>query len=162
MNTNGWEKLLCSYFGNVCIGQLSDFFASNGFENIVAQENAVTFKTINAFIEIGYEVESAPLYSPTVVVGLGDKKFDEMGAPASVPMWFAINGGLGKQYSFWKFSNELDLRSVLIRIQNEVLEPYALPLLRNKDLFDSVLSDFRAKLFGNLVMQSRMNEGNPT
>lgn len=91
MNTNGWEELLCSYFDNVCISQLSDFFASNVFGNIVVQENAVVFKAINAFIEIGYEVDSAPLYSPTVVVGLGDKKFDEIGAPASVPMWFAIN-----------------------------------------------------------------------
>jgi hypothetical protein len=147
MNTNGWERLLCSYFSKTCIDQLAEPLGSDGFEVArVENDGAVIFRRFDVFIEIGYEVETAPAYSPTVVIGFGDKKYDEAGKPAGVPLWFVIRDDEpSKRYSFWKFSTEAELKSVLLRIKDEVLERHASHLWKRTVVLEKLLSNFRAE-----------------
>ena len=147
MNTNGWERLLCSYFSKTCIDQLATSLEEDGF--VVSRtetDGAVIFKRFNVFIEIGYELETAPNYSPTVVIGLGDKKYDEAGKPAGVPLWFVIRDDEpAKRYSFWKFSTEAELRDALLRIKNEVLERHVRHLWLRTEVLERTLANFRSE-----------------
>ena len=147
MNMNGWERLLCSYFSKTCIDQLSASLEEDGFAVSRSETNgAVIFKRFDVFVEIGYELETAPNYSPTVIIGLGDKKYDEAGKPAGVPLWFVIRDDEpAKRYSFWKFSTEAELRGVLGRIRNEVLERHVRPLWQRTELLEKMLANFRSE-----------------
>lgn len=148
MNMNGWERLLCGYFSRICIDQLAASLEEDGFEvSRVEIDGTVIFKRFDVFLEIGYVLETAPNYSPTVVIGLGEKKYGVDGKPAGVPLWFVIrNDEPAKQYSFWKFSNVAELREVLLRIKNEVLERYARYLWQHTEVLEKQLANFRSEL----------------
>jgi hypothetical protein len=147
MNMNGWEQLLCDYFSETCVDQLAASLEEDGFSvSRVETDGAVIFKCFDVFLEIGYELETAPNYSPTVVIGLGDRKYDESGKPAGVPLWFVIRDDVpAKRYSFWKFSSEGELRAVLLRIKNEVVERYARPLWQRTEVLEKMLVNFRSE-----------------
>ena len=147
MNMNGWERLLCGYFSKTCIDQLAASLEEDGFAvSRVEADGAVIFKRFDVFLEIGYELETAPNYSPTVVIGLGEKKYDEAGKPAGVPLWFVIRDDEPtKRYSFWKFSTEAELREVLFRIKNEVLDRHVRHLWQRTELLEKMLANFRSE-----------------
>jgi hypothetical protein len=147
MHMNGWERLLCSYFSKTCIDQLALSLQEDSFAvSRVEADGAVIFKRSDVFLEIGYEVETAPNYSPTVVIGLGDKKYDKVGKPTGVPLWFVIHEDeSAKRYSFWKFSSETELRGVLPRIKNEVLERHGRYLWQHPRVLENILANFRAE-----------------
>ncbi len=147
MNMNGWEQLLCGYFNATCISELSEPLGMDGFKVVRTESyGAVIFKRFDVFIEVGYEVESAPNYSPTVVIGFGDKKYDEAGKPAGVPLWFLIcDDEPAKRYSFWNFSSESQLRQVLGRIKTEVLDLHVRSLWERTEVLEKALSNFRAE-----------------
>jgi hypothetical protein len=145
---NGWEELLCRYFSKTCIDQLATHLEEDGFTVLrVEADGSVIFKRLDVFLEIGYELETAPNYSPTVAIGFGDNKYDETGMPAAVPLWFVIREDEPeKQYSFWRFSNEAEMRAVLLRIKNEVLDQHARILWQCTEVLEKILADFRSEL----------------
>ncbi len=147
MNMNGWERLICGYFSKTCIALLGAYLEEDGFEvSQVGPIGAVTFKRFDVFIQIGYELITRPNYEPTVVIGLGDRKYDEAGKPAFVPLWFVIRDDEpASQYPRWKFSSEAELREVLLRIKNEVLEEYARDLWQRTEALEKLLASFRSK-----------------
>lgn len=147
-NMNGWDQLICSYFSKTCIDELAPILEKNEF--VVAQigpGGAVFFQRPGVFIEIGYELETAPKYSPTVIVGLGEQKYDVKGKPNGVPLWFVIrDDNPTETYFDWKFGSEAELRSVLVRIKDEVLEKQLKPLWQEAGLLNNLLSSFRSRL----------------
>jgi hypothetical protein len=148
MKMNGWEQLLCDYFSSICISELSEPLAMDDFKVARTEsDGAVIFKRFDVFIEVGYEVESAPNYSLTVVIGFGDRKYAETGKLSGVPLWFLIRDDEpARRYSFWKFSTESQLRKVLVRIKNEVIDIHVRPLWQRTEVLEDALSDFNARV----------------
>ena len=147
MNMNGWERLICGYFSKTCIDLLGASLEEDGFEvSQVGPIGSVTFKRFDVFLQIGYELITRPNYEPTVVIGLGDRKYDEAEKPAFVPLWFVIRDDEpASQYPLWKFSNEAELQEVLLRIKDEVIEGHVRPLWQRTEVLEEVLAIFRSK-----------------
>lgn len=148
MEMYGWERLICSYFNETCIDCLAEPLAAEGFEVVRTEAyGAVVFKRLGVFMHFGYELESAPNYSPTVDIGFRDQKYGEDLQPVGVPMWFVIGEYEPVvNYSNWTFSTEDQLRQVLIRIKAEVLDPYAKPLWQHPETLEREIARFLAKV----------------
>lgn len=142
---SGWRSLTCSYFAAVCREILSHYFERFGFiETTQSAIGGVYFKRDDVFIEISYEPETYPKYSPSVIVGIGDAKYDDSGLPCGVPLWYVVpQRDAVPRYTSWTFSNEGELRATLLRIREEVLEGYAAPLWSDRDYLNSVIVNFR-------------------
>jgi hypothetical protein len=138
MNAGGWNQLRCSYFQATCVSQIGSFLQPYGF--VVSKSDAdviVIFRRLEVYIEIGYLLEFYPDYVLTVVIGLGDGRLD------AVPLWYVIpQNDSSNSYSLWTFSSEVMLRSVLIKIQNEVILPYAQPLWQDIEQLRQIVTKF--------------------
>ncbi len=147
LDLQGLEKWRCPFFARVCRRVLGEYLESNGFsETSVDVTGVPTFSRFGVFLEVGYDLESAPSYEPTVVLGVGEKTYDESFQPCGVPFWYVIPGNLEEnKYSDWTFKTEAELEKVLARIRDEVLELYAKPLWLNLDRLEKVISRFRAE-----------------
>lgn len=148
MNMNGWEQLICKYFCSTCIDEFSDSLKIEGFTvGKIELHGAVIFRRFDVFIEIGYELESAPNYSPRVIVGLGSSRYYEDGSSAGVPLWFVIpEDEHSVPFSLWTFSSEPQLREVLGRIRVEVLERFGRPLWERTEVLEETIARFHDRL----------------
>ena len=86
-NTYGWERLNCPFFTSVCRRVLDRYLEEQGFaEKETGAIGEIVYKRSDVFLEIGYEPETCPNYSPTVVLGIGDCKYDQV-IDASLFSW---------------------------------------------------------------------------
>ena len=145
--TAGWERLNCPFFASTCRRTLSDYLEAQGFvEKELTPVGGVVYRRFDVFLEISYEPDTSPDYSPTIVLGVGAGKYDEGGRPGGVPFWYVIPSNLQERnYTFWTFKTEADLQSVLIRIKDALLEPHARPLWLNLDRLEKYIANFRAE-----------------
>jgi hypothetical protein len=145
--TGGWERLNCSFFAATCRRVLSDYLEAEGFvEKEVTPVGGVVYRRFEIFLEISYELQTCSNYSPTIVLGIGPRKYDEGGRPRGVPFWYVIPNNLPERsYTFWTFKTEADLESVLARIKDGLLEPHARPLWLNIDRLEKSITNFRAE-----------------
>lgn len=145
---NGWQRLKCPFFTEVCRHVLCSYFRAEGFEESrLTSIGGVIFRRGDVFVEIGYEPETHPDYSPTVVLGYGAEAYGEAGSSNIVPMWFVLeDDAAGRRYSFWTFRSEDELRRVFGRMRDELLEPCAKPLWTDADRLKSHIETFRAGL----------------
>lgn len=148
MNENDWDQLYCSYFGEVCLSELAPPLGGDGFVAIrVEDHGAVIFKRSEVFMEIGYEVESSPNYTPTLVVGIGDSKYGKAGKCMGVPLWFVMTDGEpSSKYPIWKFSTRQQLQELLRKLKSEVLDRYARPLWLHIGLLETAVRNFQEYL----------------
>jgi hypothetical protein len=115
---------------------LGEYFARNGFDrHWDTDAGGIHFERKDRFfLEIGYDPESSPNYTPTIIFGIGGK-FDEKGNPNCIPLWFITpENSLARSYSKWKFSSEDQLEKTLLQIRAEVIEKYAAPLWKDASL----------------------------
>ena len=147
-NTYGWERLNCPFFTSACHRVLSPYLEEQGFaEKEVGSIGEIIYKRFDVFLEIGYEPETCPNYSPTVVLGLGDSKYDDAGRPAGVPLWYLLpQGHSEKTGKFWTFKTEADLERMLTEIKTQFLEPHAKPLWLDMNKLEKHIENFRTKL----------------
>ena len=141
---NNWNELKCPYFKFTVIRELAEYFYSNNFnEYQESNDGGVSFKREDGcFIEIDYEMESSPNYTPTAIIGIGDI-FDDKGNPSSVPFWFIIpENSSSRKYSKWKFSSESQLKAVLTQIKNELFKKHAVPLWTDLSLLKDKIIKF--------------------
>jgi len=102
-----------------------------GFGSGEADEaGCLTYRRDYVFLEVHYYVEDRPKYSPMVSIGLSDKAhhlaFDRIG------LWYAIpESSELRDYEIWRYSNADELKQVLTRIRDEVVDVYARPLWEN-------------------------------
>lgn len=145
--TAGWEKLNCPFFAPTCRRILSDYLEAQGFvEKELTPVGGIVYRRFDVFLEVSYESETCPNYSPTIVLGIGPGKYDEGGRPGGVPFWYVIPNNLPERsYTFWTFKTEADLESVLARIKDALLEPHARPLWLNLDRLEKYITNFRAE-----------------
>jgi hypothetical protein len=146
MNSNKeWEQLLCNFFNVVCLRVLGPYFADQGFSWQETKINGIFFKKSNLFVEISYIPETYPNYSPSMIVGIGTSKYDDLGNTTGIPIWSLIpETEEARKYSFWKFSNEHELANELKRIKLEILEKYARPLWEDKSKLAYAIKNFNS------------------
>jgi hypothetical protein len=102
----------------------------------------LTYHRREVFVRVYYYVEDRPNYSPMVGIGLDLKSplapaFDKIG------LWYAVPPTAEERnYETWTFSNGDELRDVLSRIRDQVVEVYARPLWEDPDQL-AVLIDRR-------------------
>ena len=145
--TIGWERLNCPFFATTCRRILSDYFEAQGLvEKEMTPIGGIVYGRLNMFLEISYEPEMCPNYSPTIIMGIGPSKFDEDGRPTGVPFWYVIPSNRPERsYAFWTFKTETDLESVFVRIKDALVEPYAKSLWLNLDRLEKYIQNFRAE-----------------
>jgi len=146
-NLGGWERLICPFFARACRRVLGCYLEGNGFaEKRLNEVKGLVFSRFGVFLEVSYELETAPNYAISMVVGLGDKKYDQGGHPCCIPYWYLIPRGRpehrGKSI---RFKTEVELETLLVHFRDEFLEPYAKPLWLDVDRLEKAISNFRAE-----------------
>ena len=145
-NLNGWEKLICPYFAPTCRRVWGQYLEDNGFTETGLNEiGGVMFSRFGIFLEVSYELELVP-QALSVVLGIGDKKYDGGGHPCCVPYWYLLprdspeNTATGT-----RFKNEAELEALMLRFRDIFLEAYAKPLWLNLDRLERAIANFRAE-----------------
>ncbi len=142
----GWERLICPYFAPVCRRVLGHYLEENGFTEKGLNEIAgLVFSRFGVFLEVSYELEMVP-QALTMVLGVGDKKYDEGGHPCCVPYWYLLPRDRPEhQGELIRFKTEADLEALLVRFRDQFLELYAKPLWLNLEGLEKVITNFRAE-----------------
>jgi len=145
-NLNGWEKLICPYFAPTCRRILGQYLEDNGFADVGLNEiEGVMFSRFGIFLEISYELEMVP-QDLTMVIGIGDKKYDTGGHPCFVPYWHLLPRDRPEHRAgSTRFKTQVDLETLLLRFKDEFLEPYAKPLWLNLDCLEKAIGNFRSE-----------------
>lgn len=146
MSSVGWEKLRCTYFYRVCVDVCAANFLADGFwveENSVG---GVIFRKDDVFIEISYDVGSSPNYALKMVIGIGSRAYDENGKFTGVPIWYVIPENV-PEYQFFSrtFSNEKELKSLLVESEDLIFRKHVKPLLENRLALQRVQERFAAR-----------------
>jgi len=146
-NLNGWEKLICPFFEPACRRTLSLYLEENGFsEKSLNEIGGLVFSRFKVFMEISYELETAPNYALSLVIGIGERKYDEGGHSCCVPSWYLLpRDRPDYRGEMTRFRNEAELESLLLRFKAGFLELYAKPLWSNEEDLKSMIAHFRAE-----------------
>lgn len=142
---SGWDQLQCVYFSSVCLHVMEEYFHSAGFiQHHEDRVGGIVFEGHGCYIEVSYEAETFPCYSPTLIIGHGSDVYDEGLNPTGVPFWFLIPPtSAAAKYTFWKFETETDLRAVLERIKCDVIQPFGRPLWEDGTELKKYVERFR-------------------
>jgi hypothetical protein len=146
-NVRGWEQLICPYFSPTCRRVLGAYLQENDFSEKGENEiGGLVLSRADIFLEISYELETAPSYALSIVLGTGDRKYDEGGHPCCVPYWYLLPPGRPEHRGAGvRFTNERELESLLTRFKDSILEPYAKPLWLNVEKLELTIANFRAE-----------------
>ena len=135
-----WAKLRSDYFERVAGDVFDQYLRQHGFGYGEADETGcLTYHRREVFLRVYYYVEDRPKYSPMVSIGLDLKSplapaFDQIG------LWYAVPPSAEERnYETWTFSDADELKNVLSRIRDEVVDVYARPLWENPDRLASLI-----------------------
>jgi hypothetical protein len=85
-------------------------------------------------------------YDLTMVVGIGDKKYDDGGHPCCVPYWYLLPRDRPEHHpGSTRFKTEQELESLLVLFRDSFLETHAKPLWLNQDRLEKAIANFRAE-----------------
>lgn len=139
----GWERLICDYFFPVCVRTLGPYFQSFGFIEEKSKISGVVFRRNDIFVEVSYLPESAPNYSPSLIIGIGSSKYDDTGRTTGLPAWAILSeSDEARRYSFWRFSDDEELASVLARLKFEIIEPHIRPFWEDRARLERAIECF--------------------
>lgn len=142
-NKPGWEQLICDFFYEVCLRMLRPYFTSLGFTEAKTKINGAIFKRNDVFVEVSYLPESAPNYSPSLIVGIGSDKYDDIGRRTGLPAWYILSDSdEARNYSFWKFCDDKELASVLTKLKVEVIDQHMKPLWEDRVKLEAEIKNF--------------------
>jgi hypothetical protein len=143
---NGWERLICPFFAKTARSVLGRYLEENGFSEKGPNEiDGLVFSRFGVFLEVSYELEMVP-QALTMVLGVGDKKYDEGGHPCCVPYWYLLPRDRPEHRGeMIRFSSESDLEPLLARFRDQFLEPYAKALWLDTDRLEKTIANFRAE-----------------
>lgn len=157
-----WSKLRADYFEPVARDVFEHYLRQHGFGEGEADEiGSLTFHRGEVVLRVYYWVEDRPNYSPMVSMRLDLKSplapaFDEIG------LWYAVPANAEEHnYETWHFSNAEELRSVLSRIRDQVVDVYARPLWEDPDrlasLIDRRFAEYEAERSNRVVNQNKQD-----
>jgi hypothetical protein len=143
-STSGWEKLNCPFFAAACRRVFNDYLHGEGFiEEKITRTGGIIYRHNEVFLEISYVPETYPNYSPSIILGIGEDKFDKEGQPLGVPFWYLTKKDAEQNYTFWTFNSEKDLLSSLTKIKDSCLEAYGKRLWNDPDHLKDYIANFR-------------------
>jgi len=143
MGSVGWEKLLCSYFYSVCIEVLSMYFSGHGFVVGKNRIGGAIFTKGGIFVEVSYDPESFPNHFVTMVIGIGAGAYNEYGEFTGVPIWSIVPEDRPEHDFFARtFSDENELKDMLVEAEGSILEKYVKPLWQNRQALEIELKKF--------------------
>ena len=145
-NLKGWEKLICPFFAPTCRRVLDSYMEENGFAEKGPNEiGGLVFSRFGVFLEVSYELEMVP-QALTMVLGVGDKKYDEGGHPCCIPYWYLLPRDRPEHRGeSIRFETEAELEVLLVNFRDQFLEPYAKPLWLDLDALEKAILNFRAE-----------------
>ena len=139
----GWMQLRASYFENVCHSILDEYFYSIGLCNIVVRPTSVRYDNGQQYISIDYWVEDFPDYIVMIGVGFLVYKAGHVeGAEHGIGLWYALSEMGMSIDTGWRFSNESELREVLINVKDNVLPIYVAELLAKPTKLQSLIEKY--------------------
>jgi hypothetical protein len=115
------------------IGELPDIAAAaqriiggymhrEGFEKVRGDRTQVEFSKVGVLLRLSYYAEDAPPRG--LNIGLGVQHDD--GSTETLGLWALIpEGDEAIRYSLWKFTSDSELDETLVRVRDEVLQPFA-------------------------------------
>lgn len=144
-NWFGWDKLICPYFTQTCRNVLSSYLNINGFTETATDEiGGLFFLRDGVFLEISYEIETAPNYAVSMVLGVGERKFDNDGHPRGIPYWYVISRDHSvESLANKRYASPAELEVLLLRYKNQFLEYTAKPLWREPRRIEVLVNVFR-------------------
>jgi len=144
MRTN-WQQLLCPFFSKISKKVIEGYFQGHGFQVNETETGGLFFQKEDIFVEISYDPQTHPNYSPTLIIGIGMEKFDSSGDPSGVPLWYVLpEESEQRRYSFWKFKSEQDLEIIMDKVLSQIIRPYMEPLWGNLSLLESKVMNFKS------------------
>lgn len=142
--TANWEQLLCPFFSKISKKVLEKYFQQKGFQINESKIGGLYFQKDDTFVEISYDPQTYPNYAPTLVIGIGTKKYDKFGNPTGVPLWYVLPENTEqRRYSFWKFKSEQELERIMDKVLNQIIKQYMEPLWDNLSLLRSEVLKFK-------------------
>jgi hypothetical protein len=126
--------LKVDYFEPVSREVFDEYMRNRGFAPGEADDTgSLIYRRDDCFLRVHYYVEDRPRYSPMVSIGV--LPATSLGIPFErIGLWYAVpTGSDAKDYELWRFSDAVELKQVLTRIRDEVVEVYGRPLWENPD-----------------------------
>jgi hypothetical protein len=127
-----WLDLAVDYFEPVAREVFDSYMQSHRFSRGKANEfGELTFRRGGCFMDVGYNFDERPNLCPQVRIGLVRWFWLRSGFD-HISLWYAIpEDREERDYELWRYFNAEELRTVLTRIRDEVVEVYARPLLED-------------------------------
>ena len=157
-----WLKLRSEYFEPVARDVFDHYLREHEFGNGEADETGcLTYHRREVFVRVYYYVEDSPKYAPMVSIGL-DLKSPLAAAVEEIGVWYAVpTNAEERNYETWTFSNADELRSVLSRIRNQIVDVYARPLWEDPDRLASLIDrrneEYDAERSNRVVKQNKQD-----
>jgi hypothetical protein len=155
-----WLALRADYFEPVAREVVDHYLRAHGFGEGEADEAGyLTYRRGKVFLQFHYYVEDSPNFSPMVSIGLTRSDplvpaFDRIGLWYAVPLDVEV-----RNYETWTFSSADDLRQVLTRVRDEVLDVYGRSLWENPDvlltLIDNRFEEVKAERTSEIVNRNK-------
>jgi hypothetical protein len=110
----------CEYFNKTVRQVLGPYLGTHGFQLLDQPSGALRCIQNDVLLSLAYDSDRVAQISPVIAIGTPDRL---------VPIWFVIpESSQAHHHQLWVFRNEGELASVLERVRQDVLIPYAEPL----------------------------------
>ena len=155
-----WMALRVDYFAAITAEVFDQYLRRHGFgSGVTDAAGCLTYHRGELFFQLHYYVEDRPNFSPMVTIGL-ERASPLVPAFDRIGLWYAIPEAVKERdYETWTFSNASDLKEVLTRIKDDVVDVYACPLWENQDqlttLIDRRYNEVKAERTADIVNRNK-------
>ncbi len=135
-----------SYFEKVCHEVFDNYMSDIGFTKIFSTGNgSIYYIKDSFFINVSYSAIIPPGFTPELLVGFLVPKSEKPRHRRRMALWNAIpDSDEDKAYSLWDFRGEDELRSVLTKIKEKIIDVYGRKLLEDQNYFIKLLNEVGA------------------
>jgi hypothetical protein len=119
------------------------YFSGLGFVQTENRIGGASYKKGDIYVEVSYIPETAPYYSPSLILGINADQRDPSGPISGVPAWSLLpQDSESRKYSLWRFSDEAMLGNVLGKIKLVVIDQHLKPLWKDRQALEKVVENF--------------------
>lgn len=140
----------CDYFSESCLTILSEYFSSQGFDQVESDQFHVTFFRLDeVFVDIRYSAESSSGYWVECGVGIGSKRFSSTGEFMFVPYWYLLNKYPALQSTDQlQFESIRELEQILLKLRCAFSEVLGKVILKDSVQLMNLILEFRLTALG--------------
>lgn len=148
-----------AYFVSVVRGLFDDFFSTRASMPLEsARRDMVRYESHAWFAELIYLPEDGPRYSPRIEFGVlpelfADPRHNRVDAMHMIPSECEL-----RHYNLrWRYSNESEAHSSLLRVRDEIIAVHATPYLANTAQLRRLLDVRAEELDGDWALQIQLH-----